>query len=165
MRELAEVGYTRLTGIDFSEPLVERARRENPSFDVTAYPGGEFPYEDDCFDAAVVMGVFTCIIETQAQAQALLELKRVLRPGGILAVGDFLINRDRRNLDRYKAGKEKYGLYGVFDVEDGGTLRHHDRNHMEALFSDFETLFFEEATYETMHGNQSQGFFCLLRMP
>lgn len=165
LAELAGEGYTALTGIDFSETLIERGREEHPGLDLIAYPGGPLPFDDDSFDAALMLGVFTCIIETRAQAEALLELKRVLRPGGLLYVNDFLLNRDRRNLDRYMAGKEKYGVYGVFDVEDGGTMRHHDRNHMEALFLDFEPLVFEETIFDTMHGHHSNGFVTLMRLP
>ncbi|WFS62491.1 class I SAM-dependent methyltransferase [Pseudodesulfovibrio thermohalotolerans] len=165
MAQLAEAGYTALTGIDFSEPLVRRGREEHPGLDLAAYPGGPLPYADNSFDAAVMLAVFTCMPDTAAQAGALLELKRVLRPGGVLYVNDFLLNRDRRNLDRYQLGQEKYGIYGIFDVDDGGTLRHHDRDHMEALFFDFHTLVFEEAVYDTMHGHLSNGFYAVLRMP
>jgi SAM-dependent methyltransferase len=165
MAELARAGYTDLTGIDFSEPLVRRGLEEHPELNLTAYPGGPLPYADGSFDAAIMLAVFTCMLETRTQAEALLELKRVLKPGGVLYVNDFLLNRDRRNLDRYQLGQEKYGLYGVFDVDDGGTLRHHDRNHMEALFSGFETLVFEEVVYETMHGHHSNGFYAVVKMP
>lgn len=165
MAELAAAGYADLAGIDFSEPLVRRGLEEHPELDLTAYPGGPLPYGDDSFDAAVMLAVFTCMPDTGVQARALLELKRVLKPGGVLYVNDFLLNRDRRNLDRYQIGQEKYGIYGIFDVEDGGTLRHHDRDHMEALFSGFRTLVFEEVVYETMHGHQSNGFYAVLKMP
>jgi SAM-dependent methyltransferase len=163
--ELSNAGYTNLAGIDFSETLIERGRAENPGLDFTVYPGGSLPFDDDSFDAAIILGVFTCMRETRTQAQALIELKRVLRPGGILYINDFLINRDKRNLDRYKLGQEKYGIYGLFDLSDGGVMRHHDRNHMEALLRDFETLVFEETVFTTMHGHHSDGFYCLVRMP
>jgi len=165
MAELDTAGYTDLTGIDFSEPLVKRGLAEHPGLNLAAYPGGVLPYGDGTFDAAVMLAVFTCMLETRVQAEALLELRRVLKPGGVLYVNDFLLNRDRRNLDRYQLGQEKYGLYGIFDVDDGGTLRHHDRNHMEALFSGFSTLAFEEVVYETMHGHQSNGFYAVVKMP
>ena len=112
-----------------------------------------------------MLGVFTCMPETRTQAHALLELKRVLNPGGLLYVNDFLLNRDRRNLDRYQTGQQKHGIYGIFDLPNGGMVRHHDRNHMEALFSGFQTLVFEETVYDTMHGHHSRGFYSLVRMP
>jgi len=165
LAELADAGYTDLVGIDFSETLIERGRAEHPALDLAAYSGGPLPYDDNSFDAAVMLAVFTCMAETKTQAETLIELKRVLKPGGILYVNDFLINRDKRNLDRYKIGQEKYGVYGIFDLADGGTMRHHDRNHMEALFFDFDILVFEETVYNTMHGHQSAGFYCMVRMP
>lgn len=165
MLELAGAGYTNLTGIDFSQPLIERGKQENPELNLIAFDGGTIPFDDNAFDAAIMLGVFTCIIETKGQAEALLELKRALVPGGFLAVNDFLLNRDKRNLDRYQDGHDKYGIYGIFDTKDSGTFRHHDRNHMEALFFDFETIDFEETVFETMHGHQSNGFSALLRMP
>lgn len=165
LAELRDAGYTNLTGIDFSEPLVSRGLDENPGLDLRAYPGGPLPFEDNRFDAALMLAVFTCMPETRTQAETLLELKRVLRPGGLLYVTDFLINRDRRNLDRYKLGQEKHGIYGIFEVNDGGVLRHHDVNHMQALFFDFETVEFTETVFPTMHGHESRAFYSLLRMP
>ncbi|MDD3312252.1 class I SAM-dependent methyltransferase [Pseudodesulfovibrio sp.] len=165
LAELRDAGYENLTGIDFSETLVERGRAENPSLEILSWPGGRLPFEDGSFDAAVMLAVLTCLPETPSQAEVLLELRRVLKPGGLLYVTDFLLNRDRYNLDRYKIGQEKYGIYGIFDVPDGGVLRHHDVNHMQALFSDFETLAFEERVFQTMHGHESNAFFALLRMP
>lgn len=165
LTELASEGYTHLTGIDFSQPLIERGKAEQPGLDLTAYSGGPLPYEDDSFDAALMLGVFTCMIETKMQAETLIELRRVLKRGGVLYINDFLLNRDRRNLDRYKLGQEKYGVYGIFDLPDGGVMRHHDRNHMEALFFDFEILVFEETVYETMNGHHSEGFYTIVRMP
>ncbi len=165
LHELDRAGFTDLTGIDFSSTLIERGKKAYPTLNLTAYPGGPLPYEDGSFDAIVVLGVFTCMPETKTQAETLIELKRVLRPGGVLYVNDFLLNHDQRNLDRYKKGQEQYGIYGVFQVEDGGVLRHHDRNHMEALFRGCDSITFEEVTYDTMHGNRSQGFYALLRIP
>jgi len=165
LAELEGAGFTDLVGIDFSEPLIERGKAAHPALDLAAYSGGPLPYENNSFDAALMLGVFTCMLETKHQAEALIELKRVLKPGGHLYVTDFLINRDKRNLDRYAAGQDKYPIYGTFEVEDGGVLRHHDKNHMQALFFDFKTIIFEEAVFETMHGNHSEGFYALLQMP
>lgn len=165
MAELADAGYGDLLGVDFSETLIERGRTEHPGLDLSLYPGGQLPFDDNSFDAAIMLGVLTCMMETKVQAQSLIEIKRVIRPGGLLYVNDFLLNRDKRNLDRYKLGKDKYGVYGIFDLDDGGVMRHHDRNHMEALLFDFDILLFEEVVFDTMHGHHSDGFYCIARMP
>ncbi|NDV20896.1 methyltransferase domain-containing protein [Pseudodesulfovibrio sp. JC047] len=165
MAALTDIGYPAVTGIDFSAPLIERGKQTYPTLDLRAYPGGALPFEDNSFDAAMMLGVFTCMPETRMQAETLIELKRVLTPGGLLYVNDFLLNRDKRNLDRYKLGQEKYGIYGIFDIPDGGIVRHHDRNHMEALFFDFDILLFEETVFDTMNGHQSAGFYAVTQMP
>lgn len=164
LAELTEQGYTKLTGIDFSPALIERGQAEHPALDLQVYPGGVLPFADESFDAAIMLAVLTCISKTSEQAKVLLELARVLRPGGVLYVNDFLLNRDKRNLDRYRVGQEKHGVYGIFEVPDGGVLRHHDRNHMEALFSGFEILEFEETVYPTMHGHESAGFYSIMKV-
>ncbi|BCS88663.1 hypothetical protein PSDVSF_19050 [Pseudodesulfovibrio sediminis] len=165
MAELRDAGYTNLTGLDFSSTLIERGRAEHPDLNLMAYPGGSMPYADNSFDAAIMLGVFTCMIETKTQAETLIEMRRVLKPGGVLYMTDFLLNRDKHNLDRYKAGKERYGIYGIFDLPDGGVVRHHDINHMEALFFDFDVKVFEETVFQTMHGHESEGFYALMTMP
>jgi ubiquinone/menaquinone biosynthesis C-methylase UbiE len=165
LAELSEAGFSNLMGIDFSESLVERGKAEHPELDLTAYSGGSLPFEDNTFDAALMLGVFTCMPQTKTQAHSLIEVRRVLKAGGILYINDFLINRDKRNLDRYKLGQEKHGIYGIFDLPDGGIMRHHDRNHMEALFFDFDILVFQDTVFETMNGHESDGFYCMVQMP
>lgn len=164
LAELAEAGFTDLTGIDFAPTLIERGKAEHPDLNLVAYPGGPLPFADNEFDAALLLAVLTCMPATKTQAETLLELKRVLKPGGLLYINDFLLNRDKRNLDRYQLGQERHGIYGTFDLPDGGIVRHHDRNHMEALLHDFKTVEFEEVTYTTMHGHESRGFYCMVRM-
>jgi demethylmenaquinone methyltransferase / 2-methoxy-6-polyprenyl-1,4-benzoquinol methylase len=73
----------RVTGLDFSEGMLERARRK--SSEVTWVQGDllELPFEDESFDAATVgFGVR----HVEDLRRALRELRRVLRPGGRLAV-------------------------------------------------------------------------------
>lgn len=161
---MKQAGYDAVTGVDISEVLVQRGLQEFPQLDLRSFEGGKLPFEDNEFDAALLLGVLTSIPETAEQARALKEIIRVLKPGGILYLNDFLFNNDKRNLDRYKAGVEKFGVYGVFEVYDGGVMRHHDAEHMRALLGDFEILLFEETVYDTMHGNVSNGFYSMARL-
>jgi ubiquinone/menaquinone biosynthesis C-methylase UbiE len=56
-----------------------------------AASSGRLPYEDDSFDAAYIV---TVLGETPDRQQTLLELRRVLKPGGRLIVGEIAIDPD-----------------------------------------------------------------------
>jgi demethylmenaquinone methyltransferase / 2-methoxy-6-polyprenyl-1,4-benzoquinol methylase len=73
----------RVTGLDFSERMLERARRKSAGVDWVKGDLLELPFADGSFDAATVgFGVR----HAEDLRRALRELRRVLRPGGRLAV-------------------------------------------------------------------------------
>jgi demethylmenaquinone methyltransferase / 2-methoxy-6-polyprenyl-1,4-benzoquinol methylase len=73
----------RVTGLDFSDPMLERARRKGPELDWVRGDLLELPFADASFDAATVgFGVRN----VESLERALAELRRVLRPGGRLAI-------------------------------------------------------------------------------
>jgi demethylmenaquinone methyltransferase / 2-methoxy-6-polyprenyl-1,4-benzoquinol methylase len=78
---LAEGG--RVTGVDFSERMLERARRKSTAVSWVQGDLLALPFEDASFDAATVgFGVRN----VEDAGRALRELRRVLRPGGRLAI-------------------------------------------------------------------------------
>jgi ubiquinone/menaquinone biosynthesis C-methylase UbiE len=116
------------------------------------------PYNDSSFDCVVAAAVLTCIIISDDQRKLLAEIKRVLKPEGLVYINDFLINDDQRNISRYERYENKYGIYGVFEIEEGVTMRHHSLEWISELTSSFIKLLFEEKTYTTMNGHISKGF-------
>jgi demethylmenaquinone methyltransferase / 2-methoxy-6-polyprenyl-1,4-benzoquinol methylase len=72
-----------VTGLDFSPGMLERARRKSGT--VTWVEGDllALPFDDDAFDAATVGFGIRNVADLEA---ALAELRRVLRPGGRLAI-------------------------------------------------------------------------------
>ena len=73
----------RVTGLDFSERMLERARRKSPSVEWVAGDAVALPFADASFDAATVGFGVRNIPELE---RALAELRRVLRPGGRVAI-------------------------------------------------------------------------------
>jgi demethylmenaquinone methyltransferase/2-methoxy-6-polyprenyl-1,4-benzoquinol methylase len=72
-----------VTGLDFSEPMLERARRKAPELDWIRGDLLELPFDAGSFDAATVgFGVRN----VDDLRRALAELRRVLRPGGRVAI-------------------------------------------------------------------------------
>jgi len=73
----------RVTGLDFSEPMLERARRKAPELEWVRGDLLELPFADGSFDAATVgFGVRN----VEDLDRALSELRRALRVGGRLAI-------------------------------------------------------------------------------
>jgi demethylmenaquinone methyltransferase/2-methoxy-6-polyprenyl-1,4-benzoquinol methylase len=78
----AKTGAT-VTGVDFSEPMLARARRKAPELEWVRGDLLKLPFADETFDAATVgFGVRN----VSDLARSLAELRRVLRPGGRLAI-------------------------------------------------------------------------------
>ncbi len=73
----------RVTGLDFSERMLERARAKSSSVEWVQGDALALPFEDGSFDAATVgFGVRNL----ESLERGLAELRRVLRPGGRLGV-------------------------------------------------------------------------------
>jgi demethylmenaquinone methyltransferase/2-methoxy-6-polyprenyl-1,4-benzoquinol methylase len=73
----------RVTGLDFSERMLERARRKSGAVDWVTGDLLALPFADESFDAATVGFGIRNVPEPE---RALAELRRVLRPGGRLAI-------------------------------------------------------------------------------
>jgi demethylmenaquinone methyltransferase/2-methoxy-6-polyprenyl-1,4-benzoquinol methylase len=73
----------KVTGLDFSEPMLERARRKGPELEWVRGDLLALPFDDASFDAATIgFG----IRNVEDIAGALRELRRVLRAGGRLGI-------------------------------------------------------------------------------
>ena len=85
-----KAGAAEVVGLDFSERMLERARRKDASIEWVRGDLLELPFEDASFDAATVgFGVRN----VSDLGRSFAELRRVLRPGG--RVGILEITRPR----------------------------------------------------------------------
>jgi demethylmenaquinone methyltransferase / 2-methoxy-6-polyprenyl-1,4-benzoquinol methylase len=73
----------RVVGLDFSEPMLERARKKSGAIEWVQADALALPFEDASFDAATVGFGVRNLADLEG---GLRELARVLRPGGRLAV-------------------------------------------------------------------------------
>src|SRR5262249_48913188 len=127
-------GYRNLIGIDPAVAMIDAAR--------TAYPDISFAFLNDfrnaelragSIDAVLLFAVLTSVPRNEDQRAIVAEITRVLRPGGLLYISDMWLQTDPRNVARYVRDQKKYGVYGVFDLADGATVRHHDRQWIDSL--------------------------------
>ncbi len=161
-------GYGRtLDGLyqDFSQVMIRRGKKQSPYLDLRWMPTADIEFPDNSFDAAILFVALTCIHKDEGQIHLLSEIHRFLSPGGILYVNDFLLNSDGRNLCRYQSYQEKYGNYGVFELPEGAILRHHSKEWIQQLMSQFQTETYSGITFTTMNGHTSNGSYYFGRKP
>jgi len=72
-----------VTGLDFSEPMLERARRKDATIEWIRGDLLELPFGDGSFDAVTVGFGVRNVADLE---RGLAELRRVLRPGGRLGI-------------------------------------------------------------------------------
>ncbi|MDR0303874.1 MAG: class I SAM-dependent methyltransferase [Chitinispirillales bacterium] len=159
LNELYDNGYKNSTGADFSEKMLERGRAAYPHLRFETMKQSEIKYPENTFDAVILLALLTCIIRDDEQIKLLNEVKRVLKPDAVIYINDFLLNSDERNVTRYKEYERKYKTYGVFELPQEVTLRHHSKEWVKDSLQIFKELEFEEMEYTTMNNNKSNGYY------
>jgi len=82
----------RVTGLDFSERMLERARRKEPQIDWVRGDVLALPFDEGSFDAVTVGFGVRNVEDLEA---GLRELRRMLRPGGRLGILEITTPRGR----------------------------------------------------------------------
>jgi SAM-dependent methyltransferase len=156
---LSDRGYHNLIGCDLAPAMVAMARERFPAIsfaEITSPPN--LPLADLSVDAILLFAVLTCVPTDQGQRAMIEEARRVLRPGGLLYISDLWLQTDPRNIERYVRDEPKYGTYGVFDLPEGVTVRHHDPVWIERLTRGFDPVALDNINIQTMNGNSAKGF-------
>jgi SAM-dependent methyltransferase len=154
--ELRGLGFQNVTGFDFSQEMIARGKREAPDLDLRHIHDLPVHEADDTFDAAMLVAVLTCIVADDDQVAVLDEMRRLLRPGGIIFISDMLLQHDARNQARYAVRKDS-GPFGVFETGDGALVRHHTDADVSRWLSGFELLDRRSVELRTMNGNAALG--------
>jgi SAM-dependent methyltransferase len=159
LNELYNNGYKNSAGIDFSEKMIERGKTMYPHLCFETMTNGTIAYPENTFDAVILLAVLTCIADDEEQTALLRNIKKLLKPDGILYINDFLLNTDERNIKRYREYEAKYKKYGVFELPEGALVRHHSTAWVKKSLELFRELEFGETEYITMNGNTSNGYY------
>jgi SAM-dependent methyltransferase len=158
LEELYQNGYENTLGLDFSGNMIARGKKSYPYLNLKIIEPPHTNLPASSVDMVLLFALLTCVTENEQQQRIMEEVRRILKPGGVVYVMDFLLNGDERNKRKYDAYAEKYSIYGVFDLPEGVTLRHHSENYMKQLMNDFSITHFEKKENRTMNGHISNGF-------
>ena len=153
---LAERGFVAVEGVDVAPNLIARARETHPSahFALLDSPP-RLRHDNNSIDAVFLFAVLTCVPTDDGQRELVAELRRVLRPGGLLYLSDLCLQNDRRNQDRYQEFTAKYGIHGVFETGDGAVCRHHTLDWLHNLLTGFDVAATREVRVDTMNGHSA----------
>ena len=152
LAEVVRAGWSAAIGVDLSAGMIARGRGEHPDLDLRCIDGLPLAFEDGAFDAVLLFAVLTTMPADKDQDAVMAEMRRLLRPSGLLYVSDYPLQTDERYLGRYAAGVARHGVYGVWDRDDGGAFRHHGRERFAALLAGFEVLAESEQPTRTLSG-------------
>ena len=106
---LHNLGYSQIIGYDTSAEMIARGIAEAPTLSLKSYSPPTIPEANNSFDAIICCAVLTCLPDPELQREAIKEITRILRPGGVLYMAEFLrtssINYNRKQaLDQMPVG-------------------------------------------------------------
>jgi ubiquinone/menaquinone biosynthesis C-methylase UbiE len=84
-----------LYGIDLMEERIEEARRLHPGINWFTGSAHELPYADASFDLLMSFVVFSSILDASLREKIAAEMWRVLKPGGLILLCDFVYDNPR----------------------------------------------------------------------
>ncbi len=158
MANLYAIGYKRIIGIDTSDRMVARGKKTYPYLDIRLQKSKIIAVKENTADVVILFGVLSCNYVKKEQEIILEEIKRILKPNGLLFVCDYLVSKDLRNSLQYMKFEEKYSNYGTFETNDGLILKHYSELEIENLFSDFEIMNFNKNKLKNENGSYSSVF-------
>ena len=83
LNELYHNGFRNLTGLDYSQGMINRGLRLHPHLNLIKNNGDNIPFPDSFFDSALFIGVLTSNIRDETPVNLISEISRVLKCDGI----------------------------------------------------------------------------------
>jgi ubiquinone/menaquinone biosynthesis C-methylase UbiE len=122
------LGAENVAGADPSEPFVAAAREAAPGADVRQAPGEQLPWEDDSFDAALSQLAVNFMRDADAGVG---EMRRVVRPGGVVSACTWALEGGNEMLDRFWAAA---GTLDSQAPDEGPAMRYRTFAEQEELW-------------------------------
>ncbi|PCI42150.1 MAG: hypothetical protein COB46_01150 [Rhodospirillaceae bacterium] len=142
LQEYATKRKVKAFGIDYSENMVAFAKSRIAEVEPTAQIDfrcasvDDLPFEDESFDVVTSHRCLMALLDWDRQQKALLEIKRVLKPGGVYVMMEGTFD----GLERLNAYRRKFNLT---EIEADGQDRLHTLKFHEQQLADFCVDHFE----------------------
>jgi ubiquinone/menaquinone biosynthesis C-methylase UbiE len=158
LREYASARRIRACGIDYSENMVEAARRNlaetAPNLEVEFKTASvtDLPYGDAEFDVVTSHRCLMALLDWGRQQEALRDIHRVLKPGGVLV----LMEGTFEGIDRLNQYRRRFGLD---EIDPAGKDRL-----LTLKFHEPQLLEFTEPLYELLRVQRFGMYYFLTRV-
>lgn len=154
---LRQSGWLNLTGLDISIRMALRASANDSQRSVVS-SSIELPFARDTFCGVLAIGVFSSLSRREARAKTFTECARVLQPGGVLLVRDFVATFTPYRLLRYLYYRLR-GLPWCDFVAEGIEFHHFRRGELErdVVASGLRVISVTRNRFVTMHGRTCHG--------
>lgn len=146
--QLDQRGYSDVVGIDPSSAMIERGRSMFPKLSLLHSTGQDLPFNSGYFDAIIACAVFTSIPSTEARQAAASEIRRVLKPGGLLHLSEFCASEERRFMSTL-----------------GVPMRYSTPEALQRLFEELESVHSKVIGANTMSGKPESSYRAFFRKP
>lgn len=145
-KQLSQLGFSEVVGIDSSKEMVNRGLSECPELDLRHLSTDVYPFSDGEFDSIVLCAVLTCIPEQSYRHRVLSELHRVLKPQGVIYLAEFCSGESLR-----------------FVSGTGVPMWHSSKAELEGLLKDFSIESSMLVDSSTMSGHKSRASHIIAR--
>lgn len=136
---LLEQGYNNIIGIDTSPEMIKRGNKKNPELSLIESSDTKTEFFNNQFGTIILCAVLTCVPELENKEKIIAEIKRILKPGGILHLVEFCC-------DSNKTFKSNFGI----------TMHHQKPNELINILKPFEKMKCEIFETETMNGQKAK---------
>ncbi len=146
--ELKKEGFCNLSGYDFSKPLIERAKRENPG---PLYTSNVGELIGKTFDAVLCFALFTSCPAAKDQLELAALIDSLTCKGSLLYISDYETDDNPKYSERYKQKEcDKYGCF----KSGSAIFRHHKSGHFDNLFLNWRKTREKTLNGKTMNKNR-----------
>ncbi|MCB1113795.1 MAG: class I SAM-dependent methyltransferase [Chlamydiia bacterium] len=159
LKMLLEKGHRQLIGFDFAKAMIERGKSENPELDLRLLErSGEIPCKSASQNAVIMSTVLCSMTDSEEKKRLMDEIYRVLAPGGIFYLTDFLLCNAPYYEEKYAQGLKDFGKWGMYTTSENLIVCHYTSQEILELLKPFDIKWFEQFSFKTMNQNPANTF-------
>ncbi|MES2812801.1 MAG: class I SAM-dependent methyltransferase [Bacteroidota bacterium] len=158
VKQLTDLGFENVSGFDTSKELITRGISENNLALYHIDDPTELRLDDNSIDCFILFAVLTCIPSNKGQNDLISLLFSKLKKGGVIYISDYYLQENSVEVERYEYLNDDKNNFGVFELPEGATFRHHTKEWIKTLTNDFDILVENPLIVKTMNGNIANGF-------